>query len=309
MNNDLIEIESPEPYAYVGAKFTISGWVHLSWFESDIGGLDWRMFVDYLALDIKTFMGTAPSPKLDDQNMKGDKVRFSIDCELTWTNVHFIESSHGRITIKIGSPNKAIKPVYLPLIVKQFETAITADPNMVKKHSEVGAKEIQYELDLKEYYEEMRKVYDSRKSKDEGKEYQHLYGDGATIGFEIFKLLEEDEEKFENYTYREEDQREEELNEKYKDALEWRGPLVRGIVSQFGGFELRVYSDDHDKHFHVIHRDKGIDARFSFPDMQLMNYKSSRATIGSKAEKKIREYCLQPEIFNKFEKEFSKRNQ
>ena len=102
--------------------------------------------------------------------------------------------------------------------------------------------------------------------------------------------------------------RERELKEKYKEALEWKGPLLTGIVSKFGGFELRVYSDDHDSHFHVIHRGKGIDARFSFPDIQLMSYKNSKTTIGSKLEKKIHDLCLQPEVFKKFEQEFAKRN-
>jgi hypothetical protein len=310
MNNqtDLIEIKYPKPFEYVGAKFSVSGWVHLSWFESDITGMsDWSIYVDYLALDSKTFMGTTVSPKLDDQNMRGDKVWFTIDCELNAINIPFIQKSHGRVTLKVDSPNSKIPAVYLPLIVKQFETTLTDEEEIKKMHSEVGNKEVQYEQDLRNYNEEMRKVYESRKAKDGGKKYQHLHGESAMLGFEIFKLLEEYEEVFKDYTYDEEDRREEELNEQYIDALEWRGPLAEGIVSRFGGFELRVYSDDHDRHFHVIHRDKGIDARFSFPDMQLINYKSSKTTIGSKAEKKIREYCVQPDILKKFEEEFGKR--
>jgi hypothetical protein len=53
MNNqtDLIEIKYPKPFEYVGAKFSVSGWVHLSWFESDITGMsDWSIYVDYLAV-------------------------------------------------------------------------------------------------------------------------------------------------------------------------------------------------------------------------------------------------------------------
>lgn len=308
MSNNLIEIETPKPYDYIGARFTISGWVHLSWFESDAGGLDWRMFVDYLSLDIKTFMGTSPSPKLDDQNMKGDKVHFLIECELHSTNIHFIQSSHGRITIKIASPNKAVTPIYLPLIVRQFEDEHTADQEVVRRHAEAGETELRYENELKTYYEEMKRVYESRKAKDGEQEYHHLCGDGVMVGYEIYKLLEEDTEQFDEYTYSAEDRREEELNEQYKEALDWRGPLAGGVVSRFDGFELRVYSDDHDKHFHVIHKGKGVDARFSFPDMQLMSYKNARTTIGSKAEKKIREYCLQSDVFKRFEEEFKKRN-
>lgn len=304
--NDLIKIESPQPYAYIGAKFTISGWVHLSWFERDISGLDWRIFIDYLALNVKTFMGTAPSPKLDDQNTRGDKVRFSVDCGLVWSNIAFIQNSHGRITIKIESPNKNISSIYLPLIVKQFEDEHTANPDVIKQHAGVGETEIRYRNDLKIYYEEITKVYDSRKAKDQGKSYEYLYNEDTIVASDIFQLLEE-EEGFEEYTYSEEDKREEELNERFKDAIEWRGPLAGGIVSKFNGFELRVHSDDHDKHFHVIHKGKGVDARFSFPDMTLINYKNTRNTISGKIEKKIREYCLRPKIFEVFEKEFKKR--
>ena len=309
IRNDFIEIESPQPYSYIGAKFTISGWVHLSWFNSDIGGLDWRMLIDYLALDVKTFMGIASSPKLDDQNMRGDKVRFFVECELNWANISFIQNSHARITIKIESPNKNISPVYLPLIVKQFEDEHTADPEIIKQHTGVGETEIRYKKELKFYSNEMAKVYNARKAKDQGKSYEYLYNEAIIVASDIFQILEEDDERFEKYTYSDEDKRERELNEKFKDALEWRGPLVKGIVSQFSGFELRVYSDDHDKHFHVIHKGKGVDARFSFPDMQLMNYKNTRNTISGKMEKKIREYCLKPEIFGMFEKEFNKREQ
>jgi len=306
-HNKLIEIEYPRPFKYIGAKFTISGWVHLSWFESDITGLDWSMSVCYLGLDVKTFMGTTLYPMLDDQNRRGDKVRFSVDCDLHFTNIPFIQNSHGRITIKIASPNKTVSPVYLPLIVKQFEDLLTFGPDIIKKHSEVGNKEAQYEQDLKNYYKEWGKIEASRKNKDDGEDFQYLYGpNNMDIADEILKILENSEESFKNYAYQEEDKREQELNEKYKDALEWQGPLIRGMVSQFDGFELRVYSNDHDQHFHIIHKGKGINARFSFPEIRLINYVNSRNTIGSKAEKKIREFCLKPEIFERFKKEFRK---
>lgn len=307
IESSYIEIASPSPNDFIGAKFTISGWVHLSWFDTDYGKPDWRMFVDYLALDVKTFMGTAPSPMLDDTKMRGDKVYFSIPCELTWTNIGFIEKSHGRITIKIESPNKNIDSVYIPLIVKQFEDTHTNDPEIIQRHSLIGETEKQYIQDLKDYHAEMRKVYESRQSKDHGKTYGYLHNQSVIVASKIFQILDE-EEKFDKYTYSEDDQREDYLNEKYKDAIDWRGPLAGGIVSRFNGFELRVYSDDHDKHFHVIHKGKGVDARFSFPDIKLMNYKNTHNTISSKMEKKIIEYCLQPEIFKIFNEEFNKRD-
>lgn len=307
-NEDYIEIEFPKPGDYVGAKFRISGWVDLAWFENENKlAYWWQVGARYLALDAKIFMGGSISFELIDTEMKGSRVKFSALCELTSTNIPFIQKSHGRIVVEIESPNEKTPSIYLPVIVKQFEDEYTMDPDITKKHLEVGETVLRYQQEIKIYHEEMAKLYESRKAKDTGKNYEHLNGEGAMMAYEIFKILEEDEETFDGYTYAEEDRREEYLKEKYKDAIKWMGPFATGIISQFGGFELRVYSDDHDQHFHVIHRGKGIDARFSFPDMQLMNYKSSKTTISSKAEKKIREHCLQPEILKKFKEEFSKR--
>lgn len=303
----LIIIKSPQPYKYVGTRFTIVGWIDLSWFDYNISASNWKTNVDYLGIDVKTFMGTTSYPTLNDQNMKEGKVSFSIDCELNYANIPFIKNSHGRITIKIESHNKSISPFYLPLIVKEFEDELTFDQKIIKKHSEVKKKEVRYEKDLEKYYKDLQKIIDSRKVKDEGKNYKYLLGENVAIGCEILKIIEEDQKIFENYAYRKEDLSEQKINEKYKDALDWIGPLARGLVSQFGGFEIRVYSDDHDKHFHVIHKDRGVNARFSFPTMKLINYKKSKNTISSKTEKRIREFCLQPEIFKKFEYEFNKR--
>src|SRR3989344_1621758 len=252
MKSNYIEVDSPSSFDYVGTKFTISGWINLSCFQRDMGGLDLRIFLEYLDLDGQTFMGSTGNPILDDTKMRGDLVSFRMNCEFHHSNIHFIQKSLGRVTLKLEGINTNIAPVYLPLVVKKFETDQTYADGVKDQHAEDG-------------------------------------------------------ESFEKYTYSEEDRREEELKEKYKDALEWQGPLAEGIVSRFNGFELRVYSDDHDSHFHVIHKGKGIDARFSFPGLELMSYKSSQNTIGSKEEKKIQEYCRQPNIFKKFEEEFSKR--
>lgn len=306
-NNPLIVVEHPTPYQYIGAKFDISGWVSLSLFETVWGGLDWRMFVDYVGLDAKNFMGTAPEPYLDDTNMNGENVHFSLPCELHYLNTTFIKNSHGRITLKIGGPNEKIEPVYLPLIVKEFGTAETANPEILERHSKVGDIITQYEQDLKNYYKEFNEIEVIRKAKNDNKDPQYLHGQNVDIASGIQGILNNSDESFDEYAYSNEDKREQEIEEKYKDALEWRGPLAYGIVSKFVGFELRVYSDDHDNHFHVIHKGKGINARFSFPELQLINYKMSFNTISSKQEKDIREFCLRPEIFAKFEQEFGKR--
>ena len=99
-----------------------------------------------------------------------------------------------------------------------------------------------------------------------------------------------------------------EMSTKYKKAIEWRGPLLGGAVGIMNGFEFRVYSHDHDKHFHVIHKGKRINARFSFPKIELINYKNSKNSIGSKEISRIVEFFKNTNNFKKLEAEFQRRD-
>ena len=71
----LIEIGQPKQYDYIGAKFTISGWVDLLWFKNDTSELDWRIFVDYLGLDARTYIGATPHLTLEERK-PGDNLYF-----------------------------------------------------------------------------------------------------------------------------------------------------------------------------------------------------------------------------------------
>lgn len=303
-------VTSPKPFQEIGAEFNLIGSVPESLLLTSFGVVDMRLFTEYIDIDGKTFMGgtifVRKLPRLF--SFLSKRCIFGQVEKFSWVNVGFIERSQGRITLKISGHEK-VEPIYIPLVVKEFDPENGASAAVVEKHRRVGETIEKYKRDLKDYYAALTEINASRKAKDGGKDPQYLYGKNVGIASQILKILNDSEEKFEEYEYSEEDKRERDLEEKYKDALQWRGPLFKGIVSQFGGFELRVYSDDHDKHFHVIHRGRGINARFSFPEMRLINYKNSKSTIGSKEERQIRELCLKPEIFQKFEKEFQKRAQ
>jgi hypothetical protein len=125
---------------------------------------------------------------------------------------------------------------------------------------------------------------------------------------DIYNLIEESDDFHENYLYSDEDKREYELNEKYKAALKWKGRRLKILVGSINGFEFRIYSNDHDKHFHVIHAGKKINARFSFPEIKLKNYKLSKNTISSNEEKRIQDYFKDPDNLMKLESEFKKRD-
>lgn len=84
--------------------------------------------------------------------------------------------------------------------------------------------------------------------------------------------------------------------------------IRKGMVARMNGFRFVVYSDDHGKHFHIIHRERGIDARFSFPNIKLIDYKQDRNTISSKEENNIRVFFENPIYFAKLKKDFEKRD-
>jgi len=306
---ETISLIQPKLYQEVGAKFIIAGWVPKDWLRFG-KRIDYRISLEFYGIDAQVFMGSSINfyPHLPGWLLKLKKrIYFQDIAGFTWTNIPFLEKSQGCINIRLDGCDKE-QTLFIPLIVKQFVPKNGISQEIKDKHGRIGEIVKQYEKDLENYNKGIAEIMASRKAKDNNEDPRYLCGPNAFFSSEILKIIESSDDNFREYAYSEEDKRERGLNEKYKDALEWRGPLLRGIVSQFNGFELRVHSDDHGKHFHIIHKGKGINARFSFPEMHLVSYVNSRNTIGSKLEKSIREFCLQPEIFKKFEEEFQKRD-
>jgi hypothetical protein len=304
-----IHILEPTPFQNIGASFPLRGFVSKKIINKLGDSFDLRLSSEFIDIECKTFIGSTIylRPTKDFLMRIIWSYEFGqMEGELFQFTVGFLQSSQGLITLKIESIDDK-ENIYIPLVVKQFEPEGGWSDDILEKHKNIGNTIEKYKKDLKEYNEELAKIRASRKIKDGNDDPQYLWNENVSIASEIFRILEASSESFADYTYTEEDKREKALEEKYKDAIKWRGPLVRGIVSQFNGYELRVYSGDHGNHFHVIHKEKGINARFSFPEMKLINYKNSKNTIGKKEEEKIKELCLKPEIYSKFEKEFNKR--
>lgn len=125
---------------------------------------------------------------------------------------------------------------------------------------------------------------------------------------ELLGILEQSENDLnEEYPFIEEDLEEKKLKEKYKDAIKWRGPFFHGHITKMDGYEIRTYSNDHGSHFHVIHNGKRINARFSFPEIELINYKNTKNSIDKKTIDRIATFLLKPENFKKLEEDFKKR--
>jgi len=300
-----IKIIEPKPYEKVGAAFVVSGWIPKKWLhQGTYTGLGFCL-VDADCIEFSCG-NLHVERKLFDAFRT--RVWFTSPFQLNTFNAPFIAKGGGRIVIALDGKEKNQK-FYLPIIVKGFENFEESE-KAVNIQKTIGTRLEKIKSDLEDYYQELRKIGESRRQKDatfKEEDGRNNYAD-VSVGYEMLKLLDDNEnESFENYLYSEEDKKEKELNEKYKDALDWRGPLLHGLIAKFDAFELRIHSNDHGKHFHVMHRGKGINARFSFPEIALISYVTG-TTIGAKTTRKIQEFCRKPDIFFKLEKEFAKRS-
>lgn len=288
-----IEIISPKPYERVGAEFLLSGRIPKSFLKTDWGTMDYRVLGGFLDIDGFEFASTVTAYVNHGLfSVFKKKLYFSTTAQFSQFNVPFIAKSQGRIVLKL-SGRKEGNDFFLPLIVNGFEPEGKVDPEIEGKHKNVGKKVLQYKVDLKNYNSELAEIR-------RGIVYNKEILEG------VFEILDNPEKSFGAFSESDEDKQEKALEEKYKDAIAWRGPLLRGIAGRMEGYEFRVYSGDHNpKHFHVIHKGRGIDARFSYPQIELINYKSSN-TIGSKESNKIRDFFKVAENIKKLDGEFKK---
>lgn len=214
--NELI-LTQPKPFDEVGAEFTISGSIPISWLKLEYGsGFSDRLSLELLDTTGKTGMGSSiPMPRIDwlakFLKILPFAVRFRFD---GFFNPNFIRSAQGRIVIRLSGQNEKEQSIFIPLTVPELDPPGGPDEDIIQRHGKVGEMIKQYEEDLVNYYKESEKIRASRKAKDDNKEPKYLYGQDVSIASEILKILESSEEKFEDYAYAEEDRREQELEEK-----------------------------------------------------------------------------------------------
>lgn len=285
---ETVEVSTPKPFEIVESKFVLLGKIPKSWLWDGRHGLG----VDWLDSNGSDLPMSGPnSTTLPTLFPWSKKIRFHARVDLS----HFTSSEHPRGLILVietyaGNNRYFYHPVIIAGTNKVYESE---HAELKEKLSSTIQKIIKNKKEWENYTRELETLRKSIVS-----EVNLLEG--------IFNILEHSEEEFIPFTESEEDKQEAELEEKYKEVIESRGPLFRGTAGRMDGFELRVYSDDHGQHFHVIHKGKGVNARFSFPEMELLNY-ISRAIIGAKTKKKLQEFCKQPETFENLKKEFAKR--
>lgn len=285
----IIESIQPKPYEVVGVKFDIFGKVPKSWllYGKYGPGMDW---MDIKGNNLPTSGPLADIvPSLFSKFRKNVRFRSRVDLGC------FQASEHPRgLIIEVSSHNNQ-DFVLLPLIIGGTNKIYNVEHGELKEKLLSGVNRIiNLKKDYENYKKELHKIY---KGIVHNKEI--LEG--------VFDILEKSEVKFEEFSDSEEDDQEKKLVEKYRDAIAWKGPMLSGVAGRMAGFEFRVYSGDHDpKHFHVIHKSRGVDARFSYPQIELINYKGRMNNIGGKESDKIRQFFRITQNLKKLDAEFQK---
>ncbi len=289
-----IEIITPKPLERLGLNFDLQVRIPIESLRSSSGNLDQRLFYSLLDSYGRPMMGGSLDVPIDEISLSQGRVDLSVPVQLSSFDSHFLKASQGRITVKLMGWEEE-SAAHLPVIIEGFESLGGVDPSFDEKHRNVERTILQYREDLKHYAEESAKIRNSRV-------------EDSSILEDVFEIVEHTEEKFEPFKETDEDRELNALEEKYRDALDWRGPFLGASVGRMEGFEFRVYSNDHGQHFHVVHKGRGVDARFSFPEIELINYKGVVGKISSKEKNRIKEYFLKTENFERLRDEFKKRS-
>lgn len=313
-----IKIKSPKKFEDVGGNFVVSGSVSRDWLKSDTG---YRNVISIEMYDINAQLIMGGNVILENsinEIEKSDSKRF-FDFMYIF-QFHFdsgLKESHGCMNIRLKGWKDESQSIFIPINVKFFEPKNGLDKEVIKKHKKVGKIVTKFEKDSVIYHKKLNQIYESRQKKTYRGDEKDTYAQYLSLSEEgNWKILgdilnifenENDENNVSKYTFSKEDKEEKKLKEKYKDLIEWLGPLCGATIGNMDGFKFMIHSHDHDKHFHVIHKGRRVDARFSFPDIELISYKNAHNYISSKEKSRISDYFKVPENFKILEAEFTRR--
>lgn len=305
-----IIVNSPKPFQEIGAEFNLIGYVPKGWLLTTFETIDDRIFSEYIDIDGKTFMGGTIYIRHSRSIFSLFRKRYIFGQieKFMWANIGFLEKSQGHVTLKICGHDEDKHAIFIPLIVKEFEPAGGVDPEILKKHANVGNKITQFRKDIKNYYKELSEIRKSFPHNQEDLKTEDAHINVREVTYGVFEILGKSEVVDENSPYVKERREKEALEEKYKDALEWRGPLVGASLFRIDGFLFKIHSHDHGKHLHIIHKGRGVDVRFSFPELEILSYKNIHTILSSKEVKNIQEFLRKEDNFKKLKEEFIRRD-
>jgi hypothetical protein len=287
-----MEIVSPKRLERVGLRFRLKAIIPTSILKSPDGKFDPVIYCDFLTATGKSFRGVGQTILISQEQIIGKEAHLDVEVDLNYYLRH-IEATWGYVVIKLhGRSSRHEK--FQPVIIDGFELPEEIDSVAKERHRHIEKTIWKYRNDWRVYTNELARIRNS------------LVED-ASILEGVLKILNQSEEPLEALVETDEDQEVKALREKYREAIIWVEFLGAG-VGRNDGFEFRVYSNDHDSHFHVVHKGRGIDARFSFPELQLVSYKGKEGKMRPREQKRVQKFFSEPNNFQKLKDEFDKRN-
>lgn len=286
--NNQVKIFSPKPFDVVELEFDIVGEVPQSW---SIHG-KYAPGMNWFSENGNHLLMSGPSAKIVPSffSKLKNKVKFGSHISLYSKDP---EHPHGIIIEVSGDNNEQFE--LFPFIIAGTNRDYDKEHDELRTRlSNAVERVVRLKRDCKNYRNELEKisrqrVWDKKFSED------------------IFQIIKNSEESFTPFTESEEDRTERGLAEKFKEAIRWEGPFLGGRAGSMEGFDFCVYSRDHyPKHFHIVHKGRGVDARFSYPQIELINYLGHSNSIGAKEIAKIKDYFRVDENLKMLEKEFQK---
>lgn len=291
------EIIEPRPYERVGMSFKVSGWIPKVWLGTSYGSMESRVYGEFLTINGMSFAGTVDARMSTSFISKfRNRLYFSTTAQFSEFNLQAIKGYQGRIILKLYIPGRP-SGIYLPLIVEGFEPRGGVDIIIEEQHKKILEKIPKYEIEYNKYRKELDVILKRRV-------FEHDILEG------VFSIFENVKDEFKPIMTSVRDLEEEDLFKKYEEAVRWMESVPNGIgasVGRMSGFEFTVYSKDHSpEHFHVIHKGKGVEARFSYPTIELISYKGKSNTIGAKEIKEICNFFKVQKNFDKLTLEFKR---
>jgi len=302
---DSFEIITPQCFDKVKSEFIVSAWIPKSWFNFQVGKINSLSF-NVIDINGLTLMGSSVAfyTKINFFSKFRKKLFCSTKIGFNENISSYIVSAQGRVMLRFSGVDDKLQEFFLPVIIKEFEPHGVIDPEVIAKHLNLEKKIIQNRIDMTNFNNEVQNIW--KKYPDMNLDSNQNITDESILE-DVFEIFDNPESTVIEYPEIKRNYELSVLKSKYHDALAAQGPFAGGVVGRMDGYRFVVYSDDHGNHFHVQHKGNGIDARFSFPEIQLINYKSTGNYIKSRDLKRIQDYFGNPERKLQLGREFSKR--
>jgi hypothetical protein len=231
--NEKINIDNPKPLQKVEINFAVTGWVPKLWFcESELG-INNTLLIDFIDIKGQTFIGSSTKVDLNKTSESKDKFRLLMSVEFNHSNCLIIAESQGRINIKF-SGYKANQYYFLPLIVKKYAATSSEDAETIKRHENIEDFIERNKKDYEDYLDECEKIRSGShyvfnvSQNDKVKISLDIYDE--SLSKEAMLIYQQSEQlNIEITDYAKIDRLQKELDEKYKEAIEWRGACGGGI--------------------------------------------------------------------------------